>query len=139
MSRAPPFIKVFKQQSNAGIPQNSSANTNKSNNPNKASSGRPGSQPTNKQSTPKQVQTKLPTPKVHVLKELIRGCEKFDYLVQGFSEWFKLGLEDNFQSHSSRNHLSVLNDPQEAIKNYNKNLMQVEYQVPLIQHHFLTL
>ena len=56
------------------------------------------------------------------MKELIRGYEKFDYLVQGFSEGFKLGVEGNFQSHSFRNHLSVLNGPQAAIKKLQQEL-----------------
>ena len=72
---------------------------------------------------PKQVQTKLSTPiKVHILKELIRGYEKSYYLVQGFSEGFKMGVEGNFQSHSFHNHLSVLNDPQAAIKKLQQEL-----------------
>ena len=47
-----PLSKCFKQQPNAGFTPNSSTNINKSNNPNRAVSGKPGSQPTNKQSTP---------------------------------------------------------------------------------------
>ena len=56
------------------------------------------------------------------MKELIRGYKKFDYLVQGFLEGFKLGVEGNFQSHSSRNHMSVLNDPQAAIRKLQQEL-----------------
>ena len=59
-----------------------------------------------------QSQTSLPTPiKVTHLAILVHGFHKAQYLIEGFTYGFKLGVQGQIQTKTYCNHNSVLNTP----------------------------
>ena len=70
-----------------------------------------------------QIQQNLPTPiKVKNLISLSNGFPKAQYLVEGFTYGFKLGVQGDIQTRTLRNHTSVLDAPDVVNKHLQKEM-----------------